>query len=144
MTRVHYFVVDLAKGRKSFGDIQKLVGDVYGDMALKKTQIYEILKRVKMGKNTDDRRGVHKAENRRFNRLRRRRRRQRLPGEHSGPCQSPWDVVWHHQSHPAQPAWTEGGVIPPQGQRPSAHREGDPRVPGQKTHQTALPPPLFT
>ena len=48
--------VDLAKGGKSFGDIKKLVDDVYGDMALKKNQIYEILKRVKMGKNTDDRR----------------------------------------------------------------------------------------
>ena len=54
MTRVHYFVVDLAKGGKSFGDIKKLVDDVYGDMARKKTQIYEILKRVKMGKNTVD------------------------------------------------------------------------------------------
>jgi hypothetical protein len=50
MTRVHYFVVDLAKGERSLGDIKKLVDDVYGDMALKKTQIYEILKRVKMGK----------------------------------------------------------------------------------------------
>jgi hypothetical protein len=39
MTRVQYFVVDLAKGGNSFGDIKKLVDDVYGDMALKKTQI---------------------------------------------------------------------------------------------------------
>jgi hypothetical protein len=31
-------------------------------MALKKTQIYEILKRVKMGKNTDDRRGFTKQK----------------------------------------------------------------------------------
>ena len=62
MTRVHYFVVDLAKGGKSFGDIKKLVDDVYGDMARKKTQIYEILKRVKMGKNTDDRRGFTKQK----------------------------------------------------------------------------------
>jgi hypothetical protein len=54
MTQVHYFVVDLAKGGKSFGDIKKLVNDVYGDMALKKTQIYKILRRVKMGKNTND------------------------------------------------------------------------------------------
>ncbi len=48
-----------------------------------------------MGKN---RRGVHQAENQddcRFNRLRRRRHRRRLPGEHSVPCQSPWFVVWH-------------------------------------------------
>ena len=43
--------VDLAKGGKSFGDIKKLVDDVYGDKALKKTQIYEILKQVKMGEN---------------------------------------------------------------------------------------------
>ena len=62
MKRVHYFVVDLAKGGKSFGDIKKLVDDVYRDMALKKTQIYEILKRVKMGKNTDDRRGFTKQK----------------------------------------------------------------------------------
>jgi hypothetical protein len=50
--------VDLAKGGKSFEEIKKLVDDVQGDQALKKTQIYEILKRVKMGKNTDDQRGV--------------------------------------------------------------------------------------
>ena len=33
-----------------------------GDKALKKTQIYEILKQVKMGKNTDDRRGFTKQK----------------------------------------------------------------------------------
>jgi hypothetical protein len=43
--------VDLAKGGKSFEDIKKLVDDVYGDKALKKTQSYKILKQVKMGKN---------------------------------------------------------------------------------------------
>ena len=43
--------VDLAKGGKGFGDIKKLLDDVYGDKALKKTQIYKILKQVKMGKN---------------------------------------------------------------------------------------------
>jgi hypothetical protein len=36
---VHYFVVDIAKGGKSFGDIKKLVDDVYGDMVLNNTQI---------------------------------------------------------------------------------------------------------
>ena len=51
--------VDLAKGGKSFGDIKKLVDDVYGDKALKKTQIYKILKQVKMGKN---RRGFTKQK----------------------------------------------------------------------------------
>ncbi len=59
---MHDFVVDLAKGGKSFGDIKKLVDDVYADNALKKTQIYEILKRIKMGKNTDDRRGFNKQK----------------------------------------------------------------------------------
>jgi hypothetical protein len=43
--------VDLAKGGKSFGDIKKLLDDVYGDKALEKNQIYKILKQVKMGKN---------------------------------------------------------------------------------------------
>jgi hypothetical protein len=52
--------VDLAKGGKSFGDIKKLVDDVYGDKAFKKTQIYKILKQVKMGKN---RRGFTKQKN---------------------------------------------------------------------------------
>jgi hypothetical protein len=118
MTRVHYFIVDFAKGVKGFGDIKKLVDDVYGDMVLKKTQIYEILKRVKMGKNTDDRRGLTKQKNANLIALRRRRHRRRPPGEHSGPCQSPGDIIWHHQSHPAQPAWTEGGVVPPLGQAP--------------------------
>jgi hypothetical protein len=51
--------VDLAKGGKNFGDIKKLVDDVCGDMALKKTQIYKILKQVKMGKN---RRGFTKPK----------------------------------------------------------------------------------
>ncbi len=51
--------MDLAKGRKSFGDIKKPVDNVYGDKALKKTQIYEILKQVEMGKN---RRGFTKQK----------------------------------------------------------------------------------
>ncbi len=51
--------VDLAKGGKSFGDIKKLVDDVYEDKALKMTQIYKILKQVKMGKN---RRGFTKQK----------------------------------------------------------------------------------
>ncbi len=59
---MHDFVVDLAKGGKSFGEIKKLVDDVYGDKALKKTQIYEILKRVKMGKNKEDQRGFNKQK----------------------------------------------------------------------------------
>ena len=51
--------VDLAKGEKNFGDIKKLLDDVYGDKALRKTQIYKILKQVKMGKN---RRGFTKQK----------------------------------------------------------------------------------
>ena len=51
--------MDLAKGRKGFGDIKKPVDNGYGAKALKKTQIYEILKQVKMGKN---RRGFTKKK----------------------------------------------------------------------------------
>ena len=60
MTRVHDFVCGPRQGGKSFGDIKKLLDDVYGDKALKKTQIYKILKQVKMEKKW---KGVHQAEN---------------------------------------------------------------------------------
>ena len=56
MTRVHDFAVDLAKAGKGYKEIRELVSNVYGDKGLKKTAIYEIIKRVKAGKNTDDQR----------------------------------------------------------------------------------------
>ncbi len=54
MTRAHDFVVDLAKAGKSFREIQDMVSTVYSDKSLKKTAIYDIMKKVKEGKNTED------------------------------------------------------------------------------------------
>ena len=59
MTRAHDFVVDLAKAGKSFREIQDMVSTVYGDKSLKKTAIYDIMKKVKEGKNTEDLRGIN-------------------------------------------------------------------------------------
>ena len=54
MTRPHDFAVDLAKAGKGFKEIKELVDRVYGSKGLKKTAIYEIIKKVKAGQNTDD------------------------------------------------------------------------------------------
>ncbi len=59
MTRAHDFVVDLAKAGKSFREIQDMVSIVYGDKGLKKTAIYNIMKKVKEGKNAEDLRGIN-------------------------------------------------------------------------------------
>jgi hypothetical protein len=59
MTRIHDFVVDLARAGKKFKEIQETVQKVYGDKSLKKTAIYEILSRVKAGKSTVDKRGFN-------------------------------------------------------------------------------------
>jgi hypothetical protein len=53
------FVVDLAKSGKSFREIQDMVSIVYGDKSLKKTAIYNIMKKVKEGKNAEDLRGIN-------------------------------------------------------------------------------------
>jgi hypothetical protein len=45
--------------RKSFKDIQKIVKDTYGDKALKPTQIYDIIKKVKEGKPAVDQRQLN-------------------------------------------------------------------------------------
>ena len=57
MTRVHDFVVDLAKGGKNFKEIKELVETVYGDKGLKMRAIYTILKKVKAGEDAADLRG---------------------------------------------------------------------------------------
>jgi [histone H3]-lysine36 N-dimethyltransferase SETMAR len=59
MTRAHDFVVDLAKAGKSFREIQDMVSIVYGDKSLKKSAIYNIMKKVKEGKNAEDLRGIN-------------------------------------------------------------------------------------
>ncbi len=47
-------VATLARAGKSFKEIQETVTAAYGDMGLKKTQIYAIIKNVKEGKQTSD------------------------------------------------------------------------------------------
>ena len=49
MTRVHDFAADLAKAGKSCKEISEMLNTVYGDKALKKTQIYVIIKAIKSG-----------------------------------------------------------------------------------------------
>ena len=57
MTRVHDFVVDLAKAGKKLKEMKKMVEIVYGDMGLKMRAIYTILKKVKTEKGPADLRG---------------------------------------------------------------------------------------
>ena len=56
MTRVRDFVVDLARSGKRCNEIKETVDSVYGDKSITNSQIYNILKQVKEGKNTDDQR----------------------------------------------------------------------------------------
>jgi hypothetical protein len=48
------FVGTLALAGKTFKEIQKIVKDAYGHKALKQTQIYNIIKKVKEGKPAAD------------------------------------------------------------------------------------------
>jgi hypothetical protein len=57
MTRIHDFVVELARAGKKFKEIQQTLQKAFGDKTLKKTAIYEILRRVKYGRSTEDKRG---------------------------------------------------------------------------------------
>ena len=54
MTRVHDFATDLARTRKGFKEIKEMLDQVYGDKSLKKTAIYDIIRKVKDGKNPED------------------------------------------------------------------------------------------
>jgi hypothetical protein len=49
MTLIHDFVGALAVPGKSFKEIEETVKMVYDDKALKRTQIYNIMKEVKEG-----------------------------------------------------------------------------------------------
>ena len=57
MTRVHDFVVDLAKAGKKFKEMKEMVEIVNGDKRLKMRAIYTILKKVKTEKEPADLRG---------------------------------------------------------------------------------------
>ena len=54
MSREHNLAVDLARAGQSFKQIKETVEKVYPDTTLKKTAIYDILKKVKEGKTAED------------------------------------------------------------------------------------------
>ena len=56
MTKVKDFVADLAKAGKGLKEIKEMADTVYGDKSISSRQIYHLLKQVKAGENTDDRR----------------------------------------------------------------------------------------
>jgi len=69
MTAVRDFVAALARAGKGFGEIQDLVKKAYGDAALKKTAIYNIIKKVKAGKNTSDQRHLNPKKTQRTSKV---------------------------------------------------------------------------
>jgi histone-lysine N-methyltransferase SETMAR len=56
MSPIQDFVASLARAGKTFKDIQETTEAAYGENALKKTQIYEIIRAVKERKVTEDQR----------------------------------------------------------------------------------------
>jgi hypothetical protein len=56
MSPIRDFVAGLARAGKTFRENQKTTETAYGENALKKIQIYEIIKAVKEGKVTEDQR----------------------------------------------------------------------------------------
>jgi hypothetical protein len=56
MSPIRDFVAGLARAGKTFKEIQKKPEAAYGENALKKSQIYEIIRAVKEGKVTEDQR----------------------------------------------------------------------------------------
>jgi hypothetical protein len=66
MVPICEFVGTLAVTGKSFQDIQKTVRDACGDMAFKRTQIYDILKKVKEGKLAADQQHLNSKRKKRI------------------------------------------------------------------------------
>ena len=62
MTEVRRFVADLAMTGISFREIKELQEKRWGDLALKKTQIYAIIKKVKAGENAYDLRSLSSSK----------------------------------------------------------------------------------
>jgi hypothetical protein len=56
MTRVRDFVADLARAGQNYKEIRETVNKVYGGMSLRRSAIYEILRKVKAGQSTEDQR----------------------------------------------------------------------------------------
>ena len=65
MTEVRRFVADLAMTGISFREIKELQEKRWGDLALKKTQIYAIIKKVKAGENAYDQRSLSSQKTKR-------------------------------------------------------------------------------
>jgi hypothetical protein len=60
------FVGTLAVTGKSFKEIQETVKNAYGDKAIKRTQIYDISKKVKEGKPAADQRHLNSRHKKRM------------------------------------------------------------------------------
>ena len=65
MTKVRRFVADLAMTGISFKEIKVLQEKRWGDLALKKTQLYAIIKKVKAGKNAYHQRALNSKKTKR-------------------------------------------------------------------------------
>ena len=65
MVPIREFVGTLAVAGKSFKEIQETVKNAYGDKAIKRTQIYDILKKVKDGKPAADHRHLNSKRKKR-------------------------------------------------------------------------------
>ena len=59
MSPIRDFVATLARAGQDFKSIEEMVKAAYGNKGLKKTQIYEIIKKVKEGKTTVDQRTLN-------------------------------------------------------------------------------------
>jgi len=57
MTRIHDFVVDLAKAGKLSKDILDIVTKAYGAKAISRSQVFKIVAKVKAGEDPQDQRG---------------------------------------------------------------------------------------
>jgi hypothetical protein len=65
MTKVCNFMSGLARAGKSANEIKILTDAAFGDKSLTKTAIYNILKKVKAGKTTNDLRHLNAKKNKR-------------------------------------------------------------------------------
>jgi hypothetical protein len=59
MSSAHNFVAGLARASKGYKEIKETVDAAFGDKTLQKTAIYEIIKKVKAGKDTADQRHLN-------------------------------------------------------------------------------------
>jgi hypothetical protein len=65
MTRVRDFVADLAKTKLTVKQIKNFVDEAFGDQALKKTQIYDIVKKARAGVDVSDQRHLNAKKTKR-------------------------------------------------------------------------------